>query len=129
MTGVMLATGTMLALAALLTLIRIARGPSALDRTVAFDIITSILIMTVALVSIWEDRTDSLPLLAALAMVGFVASVSVARFASIEPEDAKRMRSAEEVAEEEAARIVAEEQEAREAKAIAARRDDEETDL
>ena len=129
MTGVMLAAGTMLALAAILTLMRIARGPSALDRTVAFDIITSILIMVVAMVSIWERRTDSLPLLAALAMVGFVASVSIARFASIEPEDAKRMRSAEEVAREDAARREAEETEAREAKAIAARRDDEETEL
>lgn len=126
---VVIITAILLALAALMAMIRVGRGPSALDRTTAFDIITSVLIMVVALESAWNRRTDTVPLLAALAMVGFVASVSVARFVAVEPEDSGRIRSLEEIqAEDDAIRDAQEAEAIREAE-IAARRADEEEGL
>lgn len=126
---VVVITAVLLALTAVMAMIRVGRGPSALDRTTAFDIITSVLIMTVALESAWNRRTDTIPILAALAMVGFVASVSVARFASVEPEDAGRIMSAEEIRAAEDAMREAEAAEAKREAEIAALRADEEEGL
>lgn len=120
-------TAALLALAAVMAMIRVGKGPSALDRTTAFDIITSVLIMAVALESGWDRRTDTVPILAALAMVGFVASVTIARFAAVEPEDAGRIKSVEEIqAEEDAVREAQEIEAKREAEIAALRADEEE---
>ena len=91
-----------------LALVRVERGPSMLDRMVALDIITSILLMAVVLEAAWSRRVDTVPVMAALTLVGFVASVTVARFASVEPEDAGRIRSPAEIRAEDAARVESE---------------------
>jgi multicomponent Na+:H+ antiporter subunit F len=99
----------MLAVGAVLALLRVERGPTMLDRMVALDIITNILILGVALEAGWNRRLDSVPVLAALALVGFISSVTVARYAAIEPEDAGRIKTSEEVAAEDAERRAVEE--------------------
>ena len=101
---VVLVSTVLLVLAALLTLVRTERGPTMLDRTVALDVMTSLLVMGVALHAAWTRRTDTVPLLVALALVGFVASVTIARFAAVEPEGEGRVLTREEVAELEAQR-------------------------
>lgn len=88
----------LLAAAGILALIRAERGPSMLDRSVALDILTSTLVGAVALEAAWARRTDGLPVLVALALVGFVGSVTIARFASIEPEGEGRVLTREELA-------------------------------
>ncbi|MGH8928865.1 MAG: monovalent cation/H+ antiporter complex subunit F [Acidimicrobiia bacterium] len=110
--AVVVACGIMLVIGAILAAIRIERGPSMLDRMVALDIVTSTLAIGVALESAWNRRVDTVPILAALALVGFMASVTVARFASVEPEDERRIKSIEEVEAEDAARRQAEDEDA-----------------
>ena len=116
---------TMLALGATLSLIRIAKGPSTLDRIVALDIVTNVLIIALALVAAVDRRTDAVPVLAALALTGFVSSVVVARFASAEPQDAGRIKTHEEVQAEEEARLQMEREAAIVEAEIAASRDEE----
>ncbi|HEX6947744.1 MAG TPA: monovalent cation/H+ antiporter complex subunit F [Acidimicrobiia bacterium] len=117
----------MLAVGAILTIIRVEKGPTSLDRIVALDIVSNILIIAVALDAAVNLRTETVPILAALALVGFISSVAVARHASAEPEEARRIKTPEEVAAEEAA-IRREEEAAARAEAEAkARRDEEMT--
>lgn len=95
----------LLAAAGVLALVRAERGPSMLDRSVALDILTSTLVGAVALEAAWARRTDGLPMLVALALVGFVGSVTIARFASVEPEGEGRVLTREELADLEADRL------------------------
>ncbi|MBC7292150.1 MAG: pH regulation protein F [Actinotalea sp.] len=103
----------LLAAAGVLALVRAERGPSMLDRSVALDILTSTLVAAVALEAAWAQRTDSLPVLVALALVGFVGSVTIARFAAVEPEGEGRVLTREEIAALETARAERAEEELR----------------
>lgn len=109
MTVVLAACASMLAVAAVLALVRMERGPSMLDRTIALDIVTSVIVGAIALESAWSRRVDTIPILVAVAMVGFLGSVTIARFAAVEPEGEGRILTREEVAALEAERIAAEE--------------------
>ncbi|MFC5123855.1 monovalent cation/H+ antiporter complex subunit F [Pseudoclavibacter helvolus] len=71
--------GTMFAVAALLAVIRIIRGPSIIDRMVASDALLTILICVLVADMIIRGHTDTLPLVLALAMTAFIASIAVAR--------------------------------------------------
>ena len=70
----------MLALAALLLVIRIALGPTMLDRVVALDVLVAVIICGLALEAAANRHTTTLPVLVVLSLDGFVGSVSVARF-------------------------------------------------
>jgi multicomponent Na+:H+ antiporter subunit F len=105
MTVVVLISAVLLAAAALLAVVRAERGPSMLDRTVALDVLTTTLVAFVGLEAAWSRRTDTIPVLVALSLVGFVGSVTIARFASREPPGEGRVRTREEIARDEAARL------------------------
>lgn len=111
MTVVVVLAGALLAATAVLALIRAEKGPSMLDRTVALDVITSAIVGAVALEAAWSRRVDVVPLLVVLSLVGFVGSVTIARFAAVEPEGEGRILTREEVAALEAERIAAEDAE------------------
>lgn len=111
MTVVLVLCGALLAAAAALVLVRLERGPTMLDRTIALDTFTAILIGAFVLVAVATRRTDIVPILAVLALVGFVGSVTIARFAAVEPEGEGRILSREEVAELERERLAAEDAE------------------
>ncbi len=111
MTVVLIVCGVMLAIAAALVLVRLERGPTMLDRTIALDTFTAIVIGVFVLVAVATRRTDIVPILAVLALVGFVGSVTIARFAAVEPEGEGRILSREEVAALERERLVMEEAE------------------
>lgn len=99
MNGVVVTVATLLlGVSAVLALVRAERGPTMLDRTLALDVLTSIVVGAVALHSAWTLRTDTIPVLVALAMVGFIGSVTIARFAAVEPPDEGRILTSEEVA-------------------------------
>jgi len=110
-TVVVVLAGALLTAGAVLTLVRAERGPSMLDRTVALDVLTSVLVSGVALHAAWTRRTDTVPVLLALALVGFVGSVTIARFAAVEPEGEGRVLTREEVALLEAQRRAEQEDE------------------
>jgi len=67
-------------LAALLTLVRIVRGPSTLDRAVASDVLITEVICVMGLEMVLHEHTRTLPALLILAAIGAFGSISVARF-------------------------------------------------
>lgn len=71
----------MLSLAAVLTLVRLLRGPTALDRVGALDVFVVLVVGGAAVyVAVFRDA-ENIPLLAAVALVGFVGTVTAARLA------------------------------------------------
>jgi multicomponent Na+:H+ antiporter subunit F len=72
----------LLAVGTALTMIRVVRGPSTLDRIVATDVLLAIVVVALATVAAVTRDTTALPVLAVLSILGFTGSVSVARFAT-----------------------------------------------
>lgn len=80
MTATWVLAAVMLGAAATLTMVRLLAGPSTLDRLVALDTLVAV---TMCAIGTWAAVTlDSTVTysLAALALISFVGSVSVARF-------------------------------------------------
>ncbi|MGQ0481593.1 MAG: monovalent cation/H+ antiporter complex subunit F [Pseudonocardia sp.] len=76
---VVTATLAMISAAALLTIARMLRGPSTLDRIVCLDVLV-VLAVAAAGVYVAYYRNDTyLALIAAVALVGFVGSATAAR--------------------------------------------------
>lgn len=71
-----------LGLAGLLTLLRLVRGPTTLDRTIATDVFVATSIAAIAIEAAINQHNTTLPILAALSFVAFLGSVSVARYAA-----------------------------------------------
>lgn len=82
MSWVLAASGVMLGVAAFLLVIRITLGPTILDRSMALDVLMSVVVCAVAVDAVRGNDTDGLPMLLVVAMVGFAGSVAVARYAS-----------------------------------------------
>lgn len=82
---VVIICAVILTAAALTVLIRAERGPSTLDRIVSIDGLVAVVIATLALYSAWTGRSDLVVILVVLASVGFVGSVTLARFAAADP--------------------------------------------
>src|SRR5690606_18126959 len=61
MTYVLVSSGVMLALAAVLLVVRMTVGPTILDRSMALDVLTSVMVSAVALKTIQDDESWSLP--------------------------------------------------------------------
>jgi multicomponent Na+:H+ antiporter subunit F len=66
--------------AAVLLVVRIALGPTMMDRVVALDVLVSAMICWLGVEAAVNRHTTTLPILVVLSMVGFVGSVSMARF-------------------------------------------------
>jgi multicomponent Na+:H+ antiporter subunit F len=69
-----------LGVAALLLVARVSLGPTMLDRVVALDVLVAVVICGLALEAAVQRHTTTLPILVVLSLLGFVGSVSVARF-------------------------------------------------
>ena len=80
MTAVLAVCVGFLAVAALLLVVRIALGPTMLDRVVALDVLVAVMICGLGLEAAVNQHTTTLPILVVLSLLGFVGSVSVARF-------------------------------------------------
>jgi multicomponent Na+:H+ antiporter subunit F len=70
----------LLAAAALLLVARISMGPTMLDRIVALDVLAAVVICGLALEAAVHRHTTTLPILVVMSLLGFVGSVSIARF-------------------------------------------------
>ncbi|GAA1431684.1 hypothetical protein GCM10009616_19360 [Microlunatus lacustris] len=75
-----MASALMLAVAAVLTVVRMSRGPSSLDRVVAADVLIAVVIAALALEAILNDHSTTLPVMLVLSLLGFAGAVSIARF-------------------------------------------------
>ncbi len=80
MTVVIYTVQGILALAVLLALYRAVIGPSILDRVLALDVVLAIIAAALVLNMIVNHHLDNLILLVVISLVGFIGSVSVARF-------------------------------------------------
>ncbi len=69
-----------LAVAAALCVYRLVRGPGTPDRIVALDALLIVVVSGIAVGSAADGGGDYLPLLLAVALLGFVGTVTVARF-------------------------------------------------
>ncbi|MFJ6000786.1 monovalent cation/H+ antiporter complex subunit F [Arthrobacter sp. NPDC092385] len=80
MTIVTHVVGGILSVAVLLALYRAVRGPSILDRVLALDVVLAIIGAALVLDMIVNRHLDNLILLVAVSLIGFIGSVTVARF-------------------------------------------------
>lgn len=80
MNTVLVFSVAVLGVAALLLVVRVALGPTMLDRAVAFDVLMAVVICGLALEAAVHRHTTTLPILVVLSLLGFVGSVSIARF-------------------------------------------------
>ena len=71
---------SILALAAALVLLRLVRGPSVPDRIVALDVLLQVVVAGIAVGAAVNGSGSFLSLLVAVALLGFVGSVTVARY-------------------------------------------------
>lgn len=69
-----------LALAALLVVVRLVRGPSVPDRIVALDVLVQVVVAGIAVAAAVTRDGTYLAVLVAVALLGFVGTVTVARF-------------------------------------------------
>lgn len=74
-----IALGLLIAALAL-TLVRVARGPTNLDRALCLDVVIVIVTGILATQIVRTNDASSLPILVVFSLTGFVGSVSVARF-------------------------------------------------
>ncbi|WP_025780488.1 monovalent cation/H+ antiporter complex subunit F [Brevibacterium sp. VCM10] len=77
-----IAGSVLLAASVVIALFRIVRGPSILDRMIGTDVVLASIMCGLGGYMALSDRTDLLPVLVVLAMLGFVGSVSVSRYVS-----------------------------------------------
>lgn len=69
-----------LTVGAALVTVRIARGPTMLDRAIALDVLVSLLVVALAVEAAVNRHTTTLPILVVLSLLAFVGSVALARF-------------------------------------------------
>lgn len=72
--------GITLSIAACLTIIRLAKGPSILERVIATDVLLLILSAALCIEMTVNKHTDNLIFVLLACVVGFVGSVTVSRF-------------------------------------------------
>jgi multicomponent Na+:H+ antiporter subunit F len=87
MTIVTAAATLMLGLAAALCLFRIYRGPSALDRILAIDVLLIVLIAGIALESVSNHHETNLSLIMILTIISYIGGVSITRLLSRDSDD------------------------------------------
>lgn len=80
MTVVLVISAVILLMAAVLTTFRLLDGPGSLDRLVALDTLIAVAMCGLAVWAALSGDTTVVPAIVALALVGFIGSVSVARF-------------------------------------------------
>jgi multicomponent Na+:H+ antiporter subunit F len=86
-----LATALLGATAAIVVL-RLARGPSVLDRLVAMDMLLAVVAGGLGTYCAYTQDSTAVPVIVVVALLGFVGSVSVTRFLALERDAAENER-------------------------------------
>jgi multicomponent Na+:H+ antiporter subunit F len=79
---VIVIAGALMAAGAVGAIWRIVKGPSALDRIIASDVLIATAIIAIGAEMAVNRHVDNLPVMLGLALFGILGSVSVARFMS-----------------------------------------------
>lgn len=82
MSVVVIVAGVLLAATVGICLYRVVRGPSALDRVIASDVLVATVICALGAEMAINGHTDTLPVVLGLSIFAFIGSVSIARFLS-----------------------------------------------
>ena len=77
---IIMAAMVLLTVAALLVLIRMAKGPSTLDRVVAADVMLAVVIAGLGLEAALNRHSTTVPIILVLSLLGFASALSMARF-------------------------------------------------
>jgi multicomponent Na+:H+ antiporter subunit F len=85
MTAVAVIVTVLLTTGAVLALVRVVRGPTVLDRIIAMDVLLAIVMAAIGAEAAFSRDATALPVLVVLSILGFIGSVSVARFATRRP--------------------------------------------
>lgn len=80
---------------AVLTVIKLIRGPSVLNRALASDLLVSTIVCAVGAQMVLSRHSWSLPLLISLALLSFVGTVAVSRFVARDSDENSSAASAE----------------------------------
>lgn len=80
MTVTFIVAGAFLVAAAALCVYRLVRGPSTLDRLVALEMVASVCLSALGAWAAFSQDSGVLAALVALALLGFIGSISVPRF-------------------------------------------------
>jgi len=75
-----LAIAAVFAVAAVLVIIRMVKGPSILDRALASDVLLTMVLCIVGAEAAINRHTDTLPIMLMIAATGVLGTVAVARF-------------------------------------------------
>lgn len=78
--GSVLVCSVLLALAALGAVVRMIKGPALLDRVLAADVLLVVVASALIVNMAAHRNTDNLALVVGITLIGFVGSVTVARF-------------------------------------------------
>ncbi|MFT4234653.1 MAG: monovalent cation/H+ antiporter complex subunit F [Microbacterium sp.] len=79
-TILLIAIGACFLASAVLAIIRMVRGPSILDRTVASDVLLTLVVCALGCEAVVHHSTRSLPVMVVIAAVGVFGTIAVARF-------------------------------------------------
>lgn len=79
--------GILLFIDLVLTVIKLVRGPSVLNRALASDLLVSTLICAIGIEMVVRRHDSTLPILVSLALLAFIGTVSVARFVARDSDD------------------------------------------
>ena len=82
-----IAIGVLLGVAALLGVVRLLMGPSILDRALSLDVLLASALTGVGAYAAFHRDPTVLPTLLVLSLLGFVGSVSIARFVAKSSEE------------------------------------------
>jgi len=77
-----IAAVVLLAVSAVLAVIRMVRGPSVLDRMMASDVVITVLLLTMGVELLLDARLRTLPVMLALAATASISTIAIARYAS-----------------------------------------------
>lgn len=80
MTVLLTIAGVMFFAAAVLTAVRIVRGPGAANRVVATDVLIATVVGALVIEAAWNHHPYTIPVILVLALVAFSGTVSMARF-------------------------------------------------
>lgn len=82
-----IAIGVMLGVAVLLGVIRMMLGPSILDRALSVDVLLASALTGIGAYAAFHRDPTVLPTLLVLSLLGFIGSISIAKFVARRPEE------------------------------------------
>ena len=82
MNVIFIITSVLFTIAALLTVYRIVRGPSILDRVIASDVLLTTLLLVIGAEMVINGHTRTIPLMVVLAATAVFGTIAVARYVS-----------------------------------------------